>query len=502
MSIEVRTIAAVRDTLLGYWSAEYAANGETLLTSQGSDAYLLAGMIAVVQNACDVQAAQVAKDIFPDTASDEAISRYGYVYGVAQRPGVAARLTVDVTGTPSTVVTIPAGSQLSWTDGTLYGVTSTSVTLDVAGDGTINVTCTTVGVAGSRTVAEVLTWQSAPAGLDPTGTVASVTTSGEEAEGYQAWAQRIIGRLRERPASGNRADWKAWVEAYTALDITDVYVYPLLEPPAAYPGTGTVGVLGCVTVVAVGPAQGDSPTNTRILNGGTPPGGLELTEVKEYINGTRTATGEPTAVGTQLKPVTMSLGDISIEAISTTDVNVTVALTVTDACAFPFTSTPVIDGTSTTTSVVVVGNYGSGGIEDLSNRLAQVKLSVTVYRGAYYAVTLGTGTFAAGNTTFPVSTMPGAPLAASTLYPAPACISDVRSAVLNYFDALGPGDTTPPWRWPTEDSQGRATLYRSALVGDITDVSGVLSASLTLPAADVPSIQKTVTTLALFLVTP
>ena len=84
--VTVRTIAEIRDALLSYWAAEYLANGEVLLTAPGSDAYLLAGMIAIVQNACDVQALQVSRDILPDQASNGAIERFGYVYGVSRTP--------------------------------------------------------------------------------------------------------------------------------------------------------------------------------------------------------------------------------------------------------------------------------------------------------------------------------------------------------------------------------------------------------------------------------
>ena len=104
--VTVRTIAEIRDALLSYWAAEYLANGEVLLTAPGSDAYLLAGMIAIVQNACDVQALQVSRDILPDQASNGAIERFGYVYGVSRTPAVAARLhgasMADVTLTMTT----------------------------------------------------------------------------------------------------------------------------------------------------------------------------------------------------------------------------------------------------------------------------------------------------------------------------------------------------------------------------------------------------------------
>ena len=76
MAFTARTRAEIRDQLLGYWSAEYSARGETLLTSEGSDAYLLASQIGVIQEALDAQAVQVSRDILPDQASTAALERF------------------------------------------------------------------------------------------------------------------------------------------------------------------------------------------------------------------------------------------------------------------------------------------------------------------------------------------------------------------------------------------------------------------------------------------
>lgn len=489
MAFSPRDIAAIRDQLLAYWASEYAAAGEVLLTTAGSDAFIMAAMIAVVQNACDVQAQQVARDILPDQASDSAIARFGYVYGIARLPGVASRETVTVTGTPSATITIPAGSTLSWTDGTLYQSTSTSVTLSGGGSGTINVTATTTGLETTRTVGDTLTWQSAPAGLNPTGVVASVVTAGDDAETFQQWAQRIVSRLRERPASGNRADWAAWVQAYTALDIQSVYVYPLVQPVTDTPLT-----LGCVTVVAVGPAQGDSVTNSRVL-GGSP--GSPLTEVIEYIEGTRTATGLVTATGTQLRPVTMSADDFTVDAIDELPQAVTVFITVNGANAFPFSFTATVGGTSTPTSLVLTGADYTTGATNLTNQPVLLEVGTAAYRGGIYRVVLpSSGVYAAGDTTFTLPTaLPATPT--GTLRAPPGNWNEIRTAVFDYFDNLGPGDVSPAYRWPSEDNGARATVYPSALAATVMSASGVLSAAVTVPAAAVIPAPKQVVTLGL-----
>lgn len=507
MPFTPRTIQEIRDSLLAYWQSEYAAAGEVLLVSAGSDAFILASMVAVVQNACDVQARQVARDILPDQASNEAIARFGYVYGIARKTGVQATCTAQVTGAaPATVYPIPAGTRMSWTDGTLYDVLTTSVTTDVPSHATIDLQCTTVGAAGTRAVNDTLTFVSAPSGLNPTAPVTASTLDGEDEESFAAWAQRIIARLRERPASGNRADWRTWVLDYVGTSIVDAYVYPLLEPPATFPGEGTPDTLGCVTVVAVGPAQGDSTTNTRIVptdDGSTRSPGYPLTRIMAYIDGLRDAEGNIIVNGTQLRPVTMAEDDWAVEAIYTETVNVQATLVVTTANAFSFSYTPAIANTSTTTAVIVAGNYASGGIADLSGLSALVNIGTSNYRGGYYRVTLGTGTYDGGTTltTFPVATMPAAPVFPGTMRGAPANWDTVRAAVLAYFDELGPSDTSPPSRWPSEDSQGRSTLYLSALAGIMTATPGVLSATVTTPAANTsPATAKTVLTLGTFLV--
>jgi hypothetical protein len=494
-----RSRDTIRDEILAYLRAEYAAASpaRTLLTSRGSPDWINASALAVMLEGLEAQAEQNTRDILPDQASDEALARHGYVYGVDRRTGVAAQLTVTVTGTPSATITIAAGTTMTWTDGTLYLVTSSSVTLSGGGSGTINVSATTTGASTTRTVADVLTFSSAPSGLNATGAVASVVTTGADQETTQAWAQRIVDRLRFRPGAGNDADWREWVFQYVALDIREVWVYPRVQPPTSYPGLGTIGVLGCVTVLAAGPPQGDSPTNTRML--GT--SGAALTAVKEYINGTRNALGLPVSNGEQLRPVTMSPADVSIEAITTQNQAVVATVTMNSANAFSFNFTATINAATTQASLVLDGNFTAGST-DLEDEAVLVNVGTGTYRGGYYRVVLPAGTYdgGAGTTTFAISpVLPAAPT--GTLYPAPANWSAIRTAVFGFFDVLGPGDTSPAIRFPTEDYSSRATLYKQALASAIMAVPGVLTATITTPATDTTPPRKTVLDLTTLLVT-
>ena len=507
MAFTGRSRATIRDSILATWSAEYTSIGLRLLIAPGSDAYLQASAFAVLMEGLEAQAESVARDILPDQASDEAIARHGSVDGVARRAGVRARHPVTVTAGVDATYTFPTGVtyRMAYSDGTLYTVDSVAVTI-AAGTGTITITAADIGAAPTRTATDVLTFVSTPTGLDATGTVASVATTGTDQESYSAWAARIIARRQERPASGNRADWQDWVEGYTGTTITRAYVYPLLAPPASYPGAGTPDTPGCVTVVAVGPAQGDVLTNTRVVptdDASTRTAGAALTRIRDYIEGDRTVAGVATDDGTMLRPVTMVADNAAVEAISEVTQNVVLSCTMTAANAFPWVGGIAII-LSTDTTIKVTGDYTA-----LAGKRALVLPATPTERGGYRAVTLGNANFAAGDTKFTQATGQEVGFPTGSIYPCPPNWGTIRDDVFSHFDALGPGDTTPASRWPAEDVEARATLYRTGLAADVINgvqspavATGVLSCTVTTPAADVTPAAKTVVTLGTLLVTP
>ena len=494
MAFTARTRSQIRDQLLGYWSAEYSVRGETLLTSEGSDAYLLASQIGVIEEALDAQAVQVSRDILPDQASTAALERFGVVYGIPRPVGTYAQLTAEVTGfAPFTFYVIPALTQVSAVDGTLYDVTTASVTTDAAKHATIALTAVAIGVGGNRSVGAVLTFQTAPAGLNATVSVLSCVPAVGPAtdEVYRAV---LLGRLRDRPASGNRSDWRSWTTGYLGTSIAAAYVYPLLKPPAVPPGTGTTGTLGCVTVVAVGPAQGDSFVNLRVVPSddlSTRTAGTPLPNIIDYINGDRTIAGVPTIDGYQLRPVTMGPDgdDWTVETFVETFTGVDLTLVMSAPFAFPWSGTMFTEPTSTNTSLVVLGDQTAK--EGLS---ALVLPHTPNARGNYRQVTLGNATYSAPHTTFDQSLDPvGSPDNYTYVYPAPPNWNLIRLAVFAFFDSLAPGDTSPASRWPADGQSG--ALYRSSLAAAVIAVPGVLSCVVNTPSSDLASYPKEIYTL-------
>ncbi len=497
MAFVGRSRETIRSALLADWASLYASRGETLLVSPGSDAYLWASALAVQIEGTEAQAEQLTRDILPDEASTEALDRHAFVDGVTRLAGFAARMTVTVGSAVATSYTIPSVTRMAFGDGTLYIVETASVTTSGAPPtGTITVRAASTGANSNRGVSDVLTFTSTPTGLNSTGTVATIVRAGTDAESDASLAQRIITRRRERPGSGNRADWRGWTLTYTGTEIADAYVYPLLAPPVAFPGAGTPSTPGTLTVVATGPAQGDDVTNTRIVptdDVSARTAGAELTRIQEFIEGTRLPDGTDVSANPNdaLRPVPVAVGNYCVQAIATVSQPVLLTVVVSAANDVQWSGTMTVVSATSTTLVV------SGDQTAQSNKRALVALGEANRRGSYKLFTLGTGVYSSPNTTFAMADDDIA-TATGTVYPGVANFEAIRAAVLAYFDTLGPGDTSPASRWPSEDDGARASVYRTALAAAAIGAEGVLSCTTATPSSDVTPAAKTVVTLTTF----
>jgi uncharacterized phage protein gp47/JayE len=482
-----RTRVAIRDALLSEWSARHALDGRTLLTSPGSPAFLEAESLALQLEALEAQAVQAVPDILPDTAGEDALLRHGAVEGLDRDPATAAVVTVLITNGPISSSAALTGQTLQSPAGLAYlpvdGSGNPLATLgptDGGGSVTIQARCTTFGTTGNVAVGTVLTWSSAPTGFASASNTVSDIILGDDIEDIETYRAAIIARRRNRPASGNREDWKEWAEQCAGVE--QAWVYPLLSPG------GTPNTLGCVTVVCAGAVQGNQVHNTRVI-GNTP--GAALAAVAGFIEGTNDATGVAVSSGVQLRPATMAAGDYTAQTIDTQTLDVDLTLVNTTANAFPFNATYAMTGSSTT-QVVIAGDRSA-----LAGKSILLYLGTTYARGGYVQVLVASAVYNSGlaHTTLTFDAVAHAPAnngAGACVYPAPPNWSAVRDAVFAEFDMLGPGDTSPASRYPGEDVGDRATLYADALIGAARTVPGVLSASTT-AVTTTPSAKTTVT---------
>lgn len=172
----------------------------------------------------------IARQVFPDTAEAEELSRWAAIWGVPRLPAGPAAGSVAATGTPDTV--IPAGTVWQRSDGALFA-SAADATL-VAGAATVALTAQEAGAAGNTAAGSTLTLATPLAGVTSTGLTTAGLTGGADEEDDERLRARLLDRIQQPPHGGAFFDYEAW--ALSVPGITRAWVRPL------YLGPGTVGI--------------------------------------------------------------------------------------------------------------------------------------------------------------------------------------------------------------------------------------------------------------------
>lgn len=497
MPFTARSAATIRDELLSTWATSYRLRGADLAIDRDSDAYAEADALSLLLEGLEIQASLNANQVLIAKASGGGLDDWARDDGTARRAAVTARRHVTLSG-PSSTTTPLGGAYLTSASGLRYnpispdGTALTSVATDSGGAAVILVECERAGALGSISTGTVLTWSSPPTGFASTGTVSATTTNrreGAERERDEVLRRRLLERRRERPASGNRADWREKVREVAG--VADAFVYPLAMPPATYPGVSTPHTLGCVTVLAVGaPNESvDEPVNGRFTIGGAAGPGERCTQLEDYIEGDRDADLNVTTTGGQWRPASLPQDNYCVKTPQADARSFEIQIKNATGSAFPwvYDAGMTVHSSSTSTSLVVNGDHTAK-----NSKNALVRVGTSVIRGGYAQVNLGAGSYNSGTglTTWSVADMGGAPIPVHVVLPRPPNYTAVKEAVIAYLDSLGPGEYTgspaASARHPSPDSVSPSAVYLSALAAAvITGVPTVLAATVTSPVADV-----------------
>lgn len=170
-----------------------------------------------------------------------------------------------VTGTAATVVL--AGQQLTAPDGVTIIELAGTVVIPATG----SFFAVTPGTAGNLPVGTVLTWISPPSGCDPSVTLSSPLTGGEDEETLPHLFDRLRTRWQAPPKGGANVDYKEWAEGVTGIETAYVY--------SRRGGSGTVHVV--VTTPGSGTAR--IPTAIKVDEVQSTIDLLKPTDVDEFI---------------------------------------------------------------------------------------------------------------------------------------------------------------------------------------------------------------------------
>lgn len=505
MAFIPRARAAIRDALLGGWQTRAAAIGRRLLTTRRTLWYLIADALGVELEGLEAAAAAQVDEVFPNTASDAGVARHGNLYALPRRAASAAHLRLLATGPTSSSTAIPAGRVLTTPDGATFTPTGASITTDGAGHGDVLVVASVAGTAGNLPVGSVLTWSAAPTGFASTATVTEVTTEGEDIETVASWAERIVERLQERPASGNRAEWRAWGEAVDGVG--DVFVHCCAQPPSltVAPARPDIvpNVLGCVSIVVTNPPP--APDSYVQHADGTLGAGLDPTysrrptqalcdAVHGYIDGTLDTHGQPTSSGRQLYPGDLDPDNWAAVRPAPVLIDVTVEVDPLIPGAFAFeterTLTAVTDASHMTLSSGAQIEAGSPG--EPGTQLAFWFAGVdgdglpNVIRGAWALASVDTVNTGTGAITLSTP-LPAVPTVGTIVRADPGFWDAIRRVVLEYFDSLGsgaPDGLARSTRWPAPTPSAPSKVVRSRILVGVLAVPGVGDANISVVGTD------------------
>ncbi|MEL7784049.1 baseplate J/gp47 family protein [Citromicrobium bathyomarinum] len=172
----------------------------------------------------------LARQIMPDTAEGEHLSRWASIWGIRRKAGVAARATATATGVDGT--TILAGTEALRVNGAVYRVRETATI--AGGTASLALEAAETGPQSDLTVATTLTLSSAVLGVNATLTVTAIEAAGAIEEDDASLLARLLDRIRTAPQGGSLSDYRAW--ALQVPGVTRAWVYP------DWMGAGTVGV--------------------------------------------------------------------------------------------------------------------------------------------------------------------------------------------------------------------------------------------------------------------
>ncbi len=205
------------------------------ITQPGSRFYIEADAIDLYGQAVQARNSYFVDQIVPHRASSSMLHDVHGPLWLPEGPLVAVGGEGEVTTTAavgtifpgSTTIPDPAATNGRDPNGKRYQVTQL-VTTDGSGQAVLSVVGIDGGEDTNLAAGTEITWSNPPIGSAPSGKVSLAFDGGLEEESDSDFAKRIEDRIRHRPASGNRAHFRAWArQSSNAVETAFVYACAL-----------------------------------------------------------------------------------------------------------------------------------------------------------------------------------------------------------------------------------------------------------------------------------
>lgn len=283
-------LARFRNTLRGQINPDtgqpFTEDEIAIITQEDSRFFIEADAIDLFGQAVQQRALWFADQVRPERAASGWLNGF---HGKLWLPNGLLAATggsgaVAATGSPGTIyvgsTTLGSAAANIARDpsGKRYQVLVTQAA-DSNGNAELQMQAIDPGDSTNLAVDTVLTWVSPPLGTDPEAQVASTFTGGFNEETEDEFAQRILRRIRNKPGSGNSAQFRSWADS-SSNAVQDAFVYPTalhagsvvvcivqkrgttLGPLARIPSLGT---LAAATSYLTPPTSPVVPHGTHVL---------------------------------------------------------------------------------------------------------------------------------------------------------------------------------------------------------------------------------------------
>lgn len=216
MAYPIPSMESVRASILSDWR-----NLDSQVTiSTDSDNYIRASGFASGVAGLYQYATWGINQAFPDTADDAYLVRFASARGIVQRPASSATGNVRFTGNVGAA--IPLATIIQADDGNQYK-TSAASAIGIEGAAIVKATALATGPATNQLANTEGTLQTAPMGIDSAAVFLEMA-GGVVAETMAELLARVLERLRQPPAGGNKYDWIRWAKEVPG--VTSAFLYP------------------------------------------------------------------------------------------------------------------------------------------------------------------------------------------------------------------------------------------------------------------------------------
>jgi uncharacterized phage protein gp47/JayE len=411
-SLPGKLLTPTRDQIRDRYLRDYRLRNPDADTGPGSAVYNDASVHADQEVLQYNNAIVIAQNVNVSTATGADLIEKARAKGTDKLPAVGAVGYVQITASAG------GGFIAAGTEGKINGLRYQCVLASVYFDGDqVPVSGIDVGPETNQDAGVVMSWTTPPPGIGPTATVVlqadgSGLSGGHDVESDGELQQRLIKLNAEPPASGNDAHVQAAIARAPALSIQSPFTFPAIKGPGTCGATATLR-----------PSKAGS---NRI------PNAAQLAIILAYLTGQFPA----------------DFGFLSNTLVASP---VNVALKVSwasgtpgwaDAVPFPTYTSPMCQVSNllarTPTSFNLI-NYPVA--PQPGNTIAMFDLAALKFRRKrILTATLGVGYDIVCDTTNGISDTTYTPYVGQPICPWSDSLDSLTSAIVNYFDLLGPGE--------------------------------------------------------------